>query len=503
MLTVADYDTIRRRVLNDGESQRAVARNLGHSRHTIKKALLHAAPPGYRRTSSVHRPAIEPVMDIIDAWLEEDTKRPRKQRHTAKRMFDRLCDDYDFKGSYSAVSRYIALKKSTSGETFYPLVFDPGEEAQVDWGEARVIINGCEKKVYLFCMRLCFSTVCFVYAYLRMNLESFLDGHRRAFAFFGGVPRRTAYDNLKTAVIHVGHGRERTLNETFCIMKSHYLFETRFCNIASGWEKGHVENLVKHAQRTFMTPLPEGVDDDLSYLNVSLGHECDKDMDRVVQDKKNTRRELFEQEKKHFLDLPNVEFEACKTSDSRVSKQLLVRYDSNDYSVPCKWAYHLVLVKAFVDRIDVFSCDEKIATHIRSYDKHVFVLSPYHYIPMLSRKPGGLFNARPFKGEPWGSDCERMRSELEYRYGYEGTKKYIKVLLLFNEFDEASVKEAVGVCVKRRAFNEDAVRTVLTHEPRRMPAPLDLTDRPDLAAVIGQSNPIVTYDALLKEEVRT
>lgn len=502
MLSVADYDKIRRRVRNEGESQREVSRNLGHSRHTIKKALDHASPPGYRRTKPVDRPVIEPVHELIDTWLEKDKKCLKKQRHTAKRIFDRLGDEYDFKGSYSAVQRYVALKKSTEGETFYPLVFDPGEEAQVDWGEARVIVNGEEQKVYLFCMRLCFSTVCFVYAYLRMNLESFLDGHRRAFSFFGGVPLRAAYDNLKTAVIHVGRGRERTLNETFCIMKSHYLFETRFCNVASGWEKGHVENLVKHAQRTFMTPPPEGADADLSSLNIHLERECEKDMDRLVLEKNRTRRDLFEEEKTRFLPLPEADFEACRTSDPRVSKQLLVRYDSNDYSAPSKWAYHQVLLKAFVDRIDIFFKDERIATHPRSYEKHAFVLNPLHYIPLLEKKPGGLFNARPFKGEPWGKDFERMRTELEYRYGYEGTKKYIKVLLLFSEFDESSVKDAVRVCVRRRAFNEDAVRTVLTHEPRECPAPLDLAARPDLAAVKGESNPIGVYDALLNEELQ-
>ena len=195
-------------------------------------------------------------------------------------------------------------------ETFYPLVFDPGEEAQVDWGEALAVINGEERKVYLFCMRLCFSTVCFVYAYLRANLESFLDGHRRAFAFFGGVPRRAAYDNLKSAVITVGRGRDRVLNGTFLMMRSHYLFDSRFCNVASGWEKGHAENLVKHAQRTFMTPPPELAEagGPLASLNEHLERECRKDLDRVVSEKSRTRRELFEEEQARFLPLPDTEF---------------------------------------------------------------------------------------------------------------------------------------------------------------------------------------------------
>jgi transposase len=504
MLTVADYETIRKCVWNDRLSQREVARRFGHSRHTVKKALLQAAPPGYRRTQEVARPVIEPVQGLIDAWLEEDKTRRRKQRHTAKRIFDRLCEDYDFQGSYSAVQRYVAYKQQTSGETFYPLSFDPGEEVQVDWGEAWAIINGAERKVYLFCMRLCFSTVCFVYAYLRANLESFLDGHRRAFAFFGGVPRRAAYDNLKSAVIEVGKGRERRLNERFRELRSHYLFDSRFCNVASGWEKGHVENLVKHSQLTFMTPPPESVEEAgrLTALNGHLERECLKDLDRLVSGKNRTRRELFEEERRYLLPLPATEFEACKRIHTRVSKQLLVRVDNNDYSAPCQWAHHPVEVKAFVDRLEIFSQDEMIATHQRSYEKHGFVLNPHHYIPMLERKPGGLFNARPFKGEPWGSDFERMRTELEYRYGDEGTKKYIRILLLFDKFEAAQVKEAVRVCVKRRAFNEDAVRMVLTHEPVFRPANLDLSERPDLLAVTGGERLIGVYDALLRTEAR-
>ncbi len=503
MLTVADYERIRKKVKVEGLSQRETARELGHSRHTVKKALDLVEPPGYRRTKPVVCPVIEPVKGLIDTWLKEDKERHRKQRHTAKRIFERLREDYGFKGSYSAVQRYVAHKKETSGATFYPLAFDPGEEAQVDWGEARVIWGGEERKVYLFCMRLCFSTVCFVWAYLRANLESFLDGHVRAFTFFGGVPLRVAYDNLKSAVIHVGRGRERTLNKRFVALRSHYLFETRFCNVASGWEKGHVENLVKLSQRTFLTPPPSfaGDADNLSDVNLHLALERRKDLERVVQGKNRTRGELFEEEKARFLPLSDAVFEACKPHDNRVSKQLLVRVETNAYSVPCRWAHHRVVAKAFVDRIEIYHEDEKIATHSRRYDKYGYVLDPYHYIPMLERKPGGLFNARPFKGEPWGKDFTRMRQELEFRYGYDGTKKFIKVLLLFTKFEAAAVKEAVRLCVKRRAFNDEAVRTVLTNEPVHRPSRLDLSHRPDLQAVTGTERPIGVYDALLREEV--
>ena len=213
MLTVDDYEVIRRTVLVDGASQRAAARRLGHSRKTIKKALQHSTPPGYQRAEPVRRPAIDPARHIIDAWLEEDKQRPPKQRHTGTRVFERLRDEHDFKGSASAVRRYVAHKKATSGEVFFPLVFDPGEEAQIDWGEARCVIGGAERKAFLFCMRLCHSTASYVRAYERQNQESLLDGHVRGFGFFGGVARRCAYDNLKSAARQCGERPEASADQ--------------------------------------------------------------------------------------------------------------------------------------------------------------------------------------------------------------------------------------------------------------------------------------------------
>ena len=201
MLTVADYELIRRKFFVDGESGRSIAKELGHSRKTVAKAIAEAVPPGYRLKEPRKRPAIERYRPIIDAWLEEDQSRPRKQRHTAERIYERLRDEHGYGGSASSVRRYVAWRKRGQGEVFVPLCFAPGEEAQVDWGEATVIEGGVERKVQLFCMKLCHSHAVFVRAYERANLESFLDGHVRAFAFFGGVPKRIAYDNLKSAVV--------------------------------------------------------------------------------------------------------------------------------------------------------------------------------------------------------------------------------------------------------------------------------------------------------------
>jgi transposase len=205
------------------------------------------------------KPTLGAFTKVIDAWLEEDFQRPRKQRHTAKRVYDRLVAEHGYSGHSSTIRRYVSqVKRRLAGqEVFVPLQFDAGEEAQVDWGESSIIENGTQRKVQLFCMKLAYSGHSFVRAYERANLESFLDGHVRAFEFFGGISKRLAYDNRKSAVIQVGRGKERRLNERFRELRSWYLFETRFCNVARGNEKGHVENLVKWSQRNLLTPLPE------------------------------------------------------------------------------------------------------------------------------------------------------------------------------------------------------------------------------------------------------
>ena len=199
MLTVDHYEIIRRKV-RDGMSQRDVAKELGHSRNTVSKALNNPIPPGYRLAQPRSKPAIEPFTHILDEWIEQNKKTRRKQRMYVTKMYERLCEEYSFTGHYSTIQRYVKEATNRKQEVFMPLAFDPGQEAQVDWHEAVVYENNVQKKVYVFCMKLCFSKAPFVCTYQSMTIECFLDGHVRAFEYLGGVPRRIAYDNLKTAV---------------------------------------------------------------------------------------------------------------------------------------------------------------------------------------------------------------------------------------------------------------------------------------------------------------
>jgi transposase len=499
MLTVEHFELIRRKFLIDGMSQRAIASELRHSRKTVAKALAHAAPPGYQSSRPRVKRKISPFQAIIDAWLEEDKARPRKQRHTAQRVYERLRSEHGYTGSACTVRRYVAQRKPIRQEVYIPLEFKPGEEAQVDWGEAWVIENGIERQVQLFCMSFCHSGASFVYPYERANIESFLDGHVRAFEFFDGIPKRLAYDNLKSAVIQVGRGRERKLNERFLELRSWFLFESRFCNVARGNEKGHVENLVKRAQRTFLTPLPQVLN--LAELAEQLRRDCLADLDRQADGAGGqTHRGLWEQERTCLLTLPASgagTFPACQERSTTVDKYSLVQLDEHLYSVPVQWAHWPAVVKGFVDRVEIFCDHQCVARHARSYGRERFVVEPRHYLRLLERKPGCLDQGRPFQGQPWGEEFALLRRELEYRYGDKGTQQFITVLLLMEKHSEQRVRYAVAQCVARRAFSADAVLAVLHNEATpEVTRRLDLAHRPELQEVGDGIRPASLYDQL-------
>ncbi len=480
MLTVEHYELIRREVEIKGKSQRQVAKDLGHSRKTVAKALKHRLPPGYQLTEPRDKPVLDPVRPILDAWIEQNKTARRKQRQNAVKMHERLCQEYSFTGSYGTVQRYAKTVANRQKEVFMPLQFEPGEEAQVDWHEGWITENGIERKLQFFVMRLCYSKAPFVYPYEKANLESFLDGHVRAFEYFGGVPQRIAYDNLKCAVIKVGKGKHRRLTKRFRELRAWYLFETRFCNVARGNEKGDVENLCKRSEQTYLSPQPSI--DGIYQLASQLFDDCQNDLGRKGPEVHGgkTIGQLLDEESVFLLPLQSQRFEACRSKSTFVDSYSLVRIDNVRYSVPVQWGHHPCVIRIFVDKIVVLCQGDVVAQHRRSYTDGQFILNPAHYLKLLQRKPGSLDNARAFKGQPWGEDFDIMRKELEYRDKNDGTMEYIRILMLLTVYPEVQVKAAVRLCVKRRAFSEAAVKNVLNNEPLPARGKLDLSGRPDL-----------------------
>ncbi len=330
---MADMEFIRRLQVAEGWSERRIAREFGYGRNTVHKLLDRSQPttaPVYRRSKPVRAPKMDRYREIIDSWLIADQAAPRKQRHTAHRIHDRLVSEYDATDlAESSVRRYVRQRRELvapkAAPAFLHLEFGPGQVAQVDWGEATVKLAGRQVTVWMFCMRLCHSTKPFVAVYPHGRMECFLEGHIQAFAWFGGIPAEIIYDNLGSAVQRVLSRRGRLLNAAFQAFVAHYLFKPVFANLAAGWEKGLVEGLVGTARRNYLVPVPDV--SCLQEVNTHLRHGIDRDADHVVPERDGRSvRELFAEDRQGLIALPPSVFPACTrhSGTSRISAPCVI-----------------------------------------------------------------------------------------------------------------------------------------------------------------------------------
>src|SRR5580700_9782999 len=317
MFKVELYGRVRRAVRVEGRSERAVALEFGISRETVRKMLRYAVPPGYQRRQPVKRPKLGPWLGAIDAILEDDKRRPARQRHTAKRIFERLRAEYAFSGGYTIVKDYVRTRRLRSQEMFVPLVHTPGE-AQADFGEALVVVAGVERKAHYLAMDLPHSDDCFVVVFPAETTEAFLEGHVRAFTYFGGVPTRILYDNTKLAVVRILGDGERLKTRAFSESQSHYLFAEKFGRPAKGNDKGKVEGLVGHARRNFMVPIPRA--SSWEELNVHLEIDCVKRRKRRLRGHTETIGERFQRDRVAMLPLPAAPYEPCEKVDRKSTR---------------------------------------------------------------------------------------------------------------------------------------------------------------------------------------
>jgi transposase len=491
---------IRRRVLVDGQSMRAVQREFHLHWKTLRKILDHPEPPGYRQQRPRAKPKIGPYLAVLHQILEDDKKAPKKQRHTATRIFQRLRDEYGYQGGLTAVKDAVRSWRREHAEVFVPLAHPPGE-AQVDFGEAEVILDGQPTKVALFVMTLPYSDALFCCAYPRECTEAFLEGHARAFEFFGGVPRRISYDNLKIAVAKVTGGRGRELTKEFQRLKSHYLFEAHFCRVRRPNEKGHVETLVGYARRNFLVPVP-AVRDGLEPLNDQLVARCRDELGRRPRGKSATKGELLTEERVAFLPAPAEAFAAHRVKPAKASSLSLVRFDTNDYSVPTAYAHRRVTVVAGVDHVRIVADDLAVACHRRRWDRHQVTYDPVHYLALLERKPGALDFAAPLEGWELPVCFGVLRRRLEADLGGEGTREFIRVLRLLERAAPAELTAAVQSALGLGAAGYDAVRLILEHRRERPAGLFCLDGRPHLKLVAVPRPDLAAYRALTAEVAR-
>ena len=494
MYSVELYLKIRHHCLTDGNSERQTAKDFGISRNSVRKMLIHSKPPGYQRQTSISQPVLDPYKDFIDEILESDKQVHRKQRHTAKRLYDRLKFEEGYTGSYVTVRKYVAAYRLKTKEMFIPLEHDPGT-AQVDFGEAFAVIAGVHQKVNVFNMILPQSDACFVKAYPRENTESFVDGHVSAFEFIKGVPRAILYDNTKIAVSKIMGGKERKKTKAFIELQSHYLFKDHFARPGKGNDKGNVEGVVGFSRRNFMVPVPSF--DSFEALNHHLQNGCENRQNDILRGHKISIKERLVFDQQALSPLPDRPYDPCVVTSSRVRSTSLVRYKDTDYSVPVRYGYQDVFVKAYVDKILIIKGSDIIATHKRSYEKGNAVYDLLHYLPLLEQKSNALDQAAPVKAYSLPPVFERFKTTLISRDPVTGKRDYIKVLRLLETHGIDDVEKGLYMAFDHGIFSVEAIKHLILQSLEKRSPKLLLANLPHVPIVCVHKTNTSSYMSLL------
>ena len=484
---------LRHKIHNQDVPIRQLSRETGIDRRTLRKIRDNSEPPGYQRTKPVNKSKIGPYFDRIRQIIADDKHIHKKQRHTAKKILEVLRAD-GFTGGYTIVKDAIRQIKKTSKEVFMPLSQPPGE-AQVDFGHALANFDGTLKKFVFFVMSMVHSDSMFVTAFPRECTESFLEAHVKAFDFFGCVPKRISYDNTRVAVTEILAGHDRKYTAAFKRLVSHYLFEPHFCNIRRPNEKGVVEGSVKYSRLNFMVPVPQVKDYD--ELNKLLRDCCKSDLDRILRGKRNlSKKQLLAEDKIAAIALPDDTFDYRRSASTFVTSEALVRYDTNDYSVPVSSAHHQVTVKASVRFIEIYSQDKHIATHRRCWDRECQVFNPLHYLELLERKPGALDHARPLEYLHL-PECFNTYRKLLETHRDNGTKEYIQILLLLNKYSVTQISRAITKALNYRVYCYDGIlQFILTRQEYAFTS-FSLAGREHLRGVTVNTTKVSAYSSLV------
>ena len=494
MYSVELYSRVRRACHVDGMSKSAAARLFGVNRKTVSKMLAHSVPPGYRRKGPPVRPKLDPFIPIIDQILEEDRSLLKKQRHTATRIFERLRDEHGFSGGITIVTDYVRDKKRRTREVFVPLAHAPGH-AQVDFGEALGEIGGVVRKLHYFAMALPHSDAFFIKAYPGETTEAFCDGHVSAFAFFGGVPLSTLYDNTTIAVARILGDGTRKRTRSFSELQSHYLFEDRFGRPGKGNDKGNVEGVIGFGRRNYLVPMPRF--ESFDALNAWLEEQCLRRQDAVLRGHAETIGERLMRDLDALMVLPAAPYDACEKVSTRATSISMVCYRGNDYSVPVAFAHHEVQVRGYVHEVVIGCGADVIARHQRSYEKADMVFDPMHFLPLLEQKVGALDQAAPLQGWELPGEFAILRRLLEARMGKKGKREYVQVLRLLETFEMGHVHGAVRQALDLGAIGYDAVKHLVLCRIERRPPRLDLDIYPYLPRAQVETTKPASYMSLM------
>jgi transposase len=474
-------------------------------RRTVRQALESPVPPARKRPEGRSAPKLGEWRELVDSWLIADRDAPRKQRHTAKRVHERLRDEHGVVVSERQVRRYVRERRRALGEAvdevFVPLCHEPGVEAEVDWGRASVVIAGVPMVVFVFLMRACFSGACFVAAYPRETQQAFLEAHVDAFNFYGGVFTTLRYDNLGSAVSKVLRGRRRVETDRFVALRSHYLFASEFTRVGlqGAPEKGGVEGEVGRFRRAHFVPVPEV--GSLAELNDRIGGWCIEDLDRTIRGRRVTVGEALGQEIDLLRPLPAEAFDACEHATPRVDSKSLATVRQNQYSLPVHLAGLRVAARIGAREI-VFCHDGRlVARHQRLHGRFGVRAQLDHYLELLKHKPGALARSLALRQEReqgrWPESFDLLWAKITERVGpSEAARQMVDVLLLCREHGPAQVELAVRGALTAGSHDGRAVAVLARRSDRPAAVPLAGLDE-RLAQTERPAPDLAGYDQLL------
>jgi Transposase and inactivated derivatives len=504
---VEQFEQIRRDHVREGLSIRELARRHGVHRRAVRQALESAIPPPKRSPEGRPAPRLGRYRAVIDEILRADREAPRKQRHTARRIWQRLVAEHGAEVSERQVCRYVHVKRrelGEVGEVFVPLISDAGVEAEVDWGQAKVLLRGEMVEVHLFEMRACFSGAEFVMAFMSETQQAFLEGHVRAFEWHGGVFDVLRYDNLKSAVARVLRGRRRVESDRFVALRSHYRFESSFClpGQQGAHEKGGVEGDIGRFRRRHLVPVPEV--SSIEELNELLEEACWADLDRTITGQTETVGQRRDRERLLLGTLPREPHPTWEEATPRVDSKALATVRTNRYSVPAVLAGLKIRAQIGAGEISFWHDGKQVAHHERLHGQHQISAKLDHYLDLLARKPGALARSLALRQErdrgDWPACFDQLWTRIQERSGrQDAARQMVEVLMLCREHGPEVVELAVGGAIAAGAYDGRAVALLAGRQARPQPAALQIDAK---LAGIGSPPPtdISGYDQLRDTE---